>query len=36
MNLGIALYGRTFTLANYQNTSIGAPIINGGGEGILF
>jgi hypothetical protein len=33
MNLGLALYGRSFTLANNQNTSIGAPIIEGGGEG---
>ena len=33
MNLGLALYGRSFTLANSQNTSIGAPIIEGGGEG---
>jgi hypothetical protein len=33
MNLGLALYGRTFTLANSQNTSIGAQIVEGGGEG---
>ena len=35
MNLGLALYGRTFTLASMQNTSIGAAIIDGGGEGNL-
>jgi hypothetical protein len=35
MNLGLALYGRSFTLLNNQNTSIGAPIIEGGGEGKL-
>ena len=29
------MYGRSFTLANHQNTSIGAPIIEGGGEGKL-
>lgn len=33
MNLGLALYGRSFTLANSQNTSVGASIIEGGGEG---
>ncbi len=33
MNLGLALYGRSFTLANNQNTSVGAQIIEGGGEG---
>lgn len=33
MNLGLALYGRSFTLASSQNTSIGAAIIEGGGEG---
>ena len=33
MNLGLALYGRSFTLAYSQNTSIGASIIEGGGEG---
>ena len=33
MNLGLALYGRSFTLASSQNTSIGAAIIDGGGEG---
>ena len=33
MNLGLPLYGRSFTLAYHQNTSIGAPITDGGGEG---
>ncbi|CAF5174051.1 unnamed protein product, partial [Rotaria sp. Silwood1] len=32
LNLGLALYGRSFTLANTQNTSIGASIVEGGGE----
>ncbi|CAF1185488.1 unnamed protein product [Adineta steineri] len=32
INLGLALYGRSFTLANNHNTSIGASIIEGGGE----
>jgi hypothetical protein len=33
MNLGLALYGRTFTLASAQNTPLGAAIVDGGGEG---
>ncbi|CAF0752708.1 unnamed protein product [Rotaria sordida] len=32
INLGLALYGRSFTLASTQNTSIGASIVDGGGE----
>ncbi|CAF1245074.1 unnamed protein product [Adineta ricciae] len=32
MNLGLALYGRSFTLSDHQNTSIGAKTIEGGGE----
>lgn len=34
MNLGLALYGRSFSLANPGNNSLGAPIINGGRPGL--
>ncbi|CAF2382525.1 unnamed protein product [Rotaria sp. Silwood2] len=34
INLGLALYGRSFTLTHTHNTSIGASIVEGGGEGI--
>ncbi|CAH1104765.1 unnamed protein product [Psylliodes chrysocephalus] len=33
INLGIVLYGRSFTLADKTNTSLYAPIIEGGKEG---
>lgn len=33
MNLGIPFYGRTFTLANTNDVSLGAATINGGTPG---